>query len=330
MRGKVHASCPFAMWNHGGGVDRHPSFVVWDSDKESSSFYCSGCKVRGASMQALVWKFQARSGRDMTDLMNFVREHEQTLDPSERIKNLKYDSRIAKPTREQERRIQRKKNLPPPKPIPESVYEPYRKIPRYLVEERGITEETCRIWDLGDDPDMKRALFPMRNMEGQLMGIAGRFYADRCRCGLLFDSWNGASRCPNPNCCREIPPKYLNSDGIRKDLVLYGEHLIDKNIKRCYVVEGYLDAIRLWQMGYRNVVAIMGSDMSDVQANRLVDLFEELILIPDGDGPGRDFAVQVKKAINNRVPLIIKEPPWGSDPGELTEEETWELLGKPD
>jgi len=310
-------------------LDRHPSFVVWDNEEEESSYYCSGCKVRGASMQALVWKLQARSGQDMTDLMNFVHKHERTLDPSERTKNLRYDDRITRPTREQERKLQREKNRPPPEPITESVYEPYRTIPRYLVEERGITEETCRIWDLGDDPDMRRALFPMWNMDGQLMGIAGRLYADRCRCGLKFDSWNGASRCPNPNCCREIPPKYLNSDGIRKDLILYGENLIDKNFKRCYVVEGYLDAIRLWQMGYRNVVAVMGSDMSVTQADRLVDLFEMVILIPDGDDSGREFAIQVEQIINDRVPLIIKESPRGSDPGGLTEEEAWELLGKP-
>ena len=53
------------------------------------------------------------------------------------------------------------------------------------------------------------------------------------------------------------------------------------------IVEGFFDAAKVWQAGYRNVVALMGSSLSDVQAGLLPQHFWLGLLMLDGDSAGQ-------------------------------------------
>ncbi len=85
-------------------------------------------------------------------------------------------------------------------------------------------------------------------------------------------------------------PKYINSP----DTVVYnkGRHLFAMNIaKKCgeksiMLVEGYMDAISLHQRGLHNVVASLGTAMTEQQA-RLLNGFEEVIIGYDADSAGQ-------------------------------------------
>jgi DNA primase len=96
-----------------------------------------------------------------------------------------------------------------------------------------------------------RIAIPIHNEHGELVAYAGR--------------WPG------------IPPegegKYKLPPGFHKSLVVYNLHRARQHAKEAglIVVEGFFDAMRVWQAGFPNVVALMGSSLSEEQEGLLVD-----------------------------------------------------------
>jgi len=279
-------------------------------------------------MLGLVWRYARLSGEDVTALVEFVHKNEKALSVIDRVRQASYGIGKAKPVK--------KKVKEPSKPLSESAFDPFRdQIAGYFIHKRHLTEETIRAWGLGDNPRRQRAQIPVRDIDGVLWGMTGRLYAEYCQCGnplsdLMFDV---IKKCPQ--CGRKKPPKYMHSKGLDKNLLLFGEHMIDRALDVVYVVEGHLDAIWLWQLGYRNVVAVMGSTLSDVQANKLVEWFNLVIVVPDGDKAGyemvhgKEHYVGVKKLLDGRVSLLTKELPDGLDPGALSAEQARTYIGEP-
>jgi len=113
-----------------------------------------------------------------------------------------------------------------------------------------------------------RLMFPIRDVRGQVIGFAGR---------VLDDS----------------VPKYLNSPQTSlfdKGSVLYGIDLARKSIRdsgRVIIVEGYMGVIVLQQCGVPNVVACMGTALTEQQLRILKPMTKVLILALDADTAGR-------------------------------------------
>lgn len=238
--------------------------------------------------------------------------------------------------------------------IPWSDYEPYLKgdLPEYVTE-RGLTPETCKAWELGHDEKGQRVLFPIRDRKGRLVAISGRLYATACtRCGgewvaLCSECGNDAAWHSKHEGCAKYergretcikcglpkPPKYLHRKGFQRNLLVYGEHRAeqDKTDGRVYVVEGHLDMIRMWQAGYRPVVALLGTGVGEPQVEKLIAQWGDgrIICVPDGDKSGADMAVQMKKLIAGRVPFTSKKLADGTDPGGMSEDDLRALLGEP-
>lgn len=83
------------------------------------------------------------------------------------------------------------------------------------------------------------------------------------------------------------------------------------------LVEGYLDVIALWQHGFTNVCAIMGTSASHGQVVRLTSLAPTVIVALDPDLAGEQATVQAaRKAadLNSDVRLAVLQ---GGDPDEL-------------
>jgi len=91
-------------------------------------------------------------------------------------------------------------------------------------------------------------------------------------------------------------PKYLNSPEsavYEKNKFLYGLPQALKAIQEnsaLYLVEGYLDVIGLWQAGVKNVVATCGTALSEKHVRRLRHLAKKVLVLFDGDAPGRAAA----------------------------------------
>jgi len=122
--------------------------------------------------------------------------------------------------------------------------------------------------------------------------------------------------------------KYINSGNsilYQKSRVLYGMNIAASqpnisNAKELIIVEGYNDAISLWEHGFLNAVALGGTALTDHMLER-VKLwgYNSLLLMLDGDEAGIKSMV---RAINGpiaktKLMLTIKLLPYGKDIDEV-------------
>ncbi|QJC29089.1 DNA primase [Enterobacteriaceae endosymbiont of Plateumaris rustica] len=113
-----------------------------------------------------------------------------------------------------------------------------------------------------------RIIFPIKNIQGQIIGFGGRSLDNR-------------------------EPKYLNSpDNIffHKRNELYGLYEIKKKfnlLEKILVVEGYTDVISLFQFNIKYVVAILGISITNEHIKKLFQITNKIIYCYDGDNAGR-------------------------------------------
>ena len=116
------------------------------------------------------------------------------------------------------------------------------------------------------DSFRKRLMFPIQDVRDKVIAFGGR---------VLDDS----------------KPKYINSP----ENIVYskGRHLFGLNVakrhetKQIIIVEGYMDAISLYQRGITNVVASLGTALTESQGRLLRRHCEKIILGYDADGAGQ-------------------------------------------
>ena len=117
-----------------------------------------------------------------------------------------------------------------------------------------------------------RLMFPIRDAEGKLAGFGAR-------------SLDGSE------------PKYLNSpqgDVFDKSRLLYALDRSREEIRRngAVIVEGYMDAIAAHQAGFGNVVASMGTALTEHQVNVLRRLTGRVTMALDQDSAGQQATVR--------------------------------------
>ncbi|MDQ6669670.1 MAG: DNA primase [Chloroflexota bacterium] len=115
----------------------------------------------------------------------------------------------------------------------------------------------------------ERVLFPIRDGQGRTIAFGGRSLED------------GAT------------PKYLNSRDtllFHKQETLFAFDLARKPMaqeRQVVIVEGYMDAAMAHQHGYRNVVATLGTAVTDRHLRLLHRHVEEIVLALDSDAAGK-------------------------------------------
>lgn len=145
-----------------------------------------------------------------------------------------------------------------------------------MLKEKGFTEEEILASSLVNktkegkfiDRFRGRLMFPIQDVRNRVIAFGGR---------VLDDS----------------KPKYINSP----ENIVYskGRHLFGLNVAKKYenkmkkiiIVEGYMDAISLHQRGIHNVVASLGTAMTDAQGHLLRNNSEQVVIGYDSDGAGQ-------------------------------------------
>ncbi|MBK9344824.1 MAG: DNA primase [Dehalococcoidia bacterium] len=176
---------------------------------------------------------------------------------------------------------------------------------RYLREKRGLEERTIETWRLGWAPDDWRGLRDF---------LRNRGYEDRdmIGAGLLvegengrepYDRFRGRAIIPIANERGEFvamggrglhgeEPKYLNSPQTEifdKGRTLFGLNIAAAGIREsgtAVVVEGYMDVMGPWQAGFTNVVATMGTSLTENHAAMLRRYAKRIVLAMDPDAAG--------------------------------------------
>ena len=129
----------------------------------------------------------------------------------------------------------------------------------------------------GDDGEQRdlfrgRLMIPIRDADGRLAGFGGR---------ALDDS----------------EPKYLNSpqsEVFDKSRLLYAMDQARDNVRKegAVIVEGYMDAIAAHQAGFRNVVASMGTALTEPQVNAIRRLTDRVTMALDQDTAGQQATLR--------------------------------------
>ena len=202
-------------------------------------------------------------------------------------------------------------NSAPNKPLQFRLDKLERSHP-YLAE-RGLTLETIVDFGVGfcaKGMMADRIAIPIQNPEGKVVAYAGRF----------------------PGEPPEGTPKYKLPQGFRKSQELFN---IDRAIKEprdmpLVIVEGFFDCMKLHQLGWRRVVALMGSTMSAAQEELIkkhTDRNSQVIVMLDEDEAGKagreDIAVRLAKFCFVKT-HVFDQP--GAQPDQLSAEDVAALF----
>jgi DNA primase len=166
----------------------------------------------------------------------------------------------------------------------------------YLAE-RGVDWETAAYFGIGyySRPGSMhgRIAFSIHNEDGVLVAYAGRTLG-------------------------QDEPRYKFPARFRKSLLLFNVHRAARHGKTVIVVEGFFDCIKVHQAGFPCVVALMGSSLSQCQEDLLQKYFREVVLMLDGDRPGRSASEAIAARLMNNLPVRVVELPPDVQPDKLS------------
>ncbi|MBI2936377.1 MAG: DNA primase, partial [Chloroflexi bacterium] len=177
---------------------------------------------------------------------------------------------------------------------------------RRFLEQRGVTENSLREFRLGLSPagwDVLKKHLLSRGFSEALMLQAGLIH--RAEDGRTRDLFRGRLMFPICEPQEKVAgfggrsldgsePKYLNSPKtpiFDKGRLLYGLPLASDAIRlaaEAIVVEGYIDVVIAHQEGFRNVVASMGTALTDQQVGLLRGSAPSCVLALDPDTAGQE------------------------------------------
>ena len=222
---------------------------------------------------------------------------------------------------------------------------------REYLESRGITSQVIKEFKLGFVTDSWEALVKFasaRNIgikELEQLGLViarenGSGHYDRFRNRIIFPINEITGRIcgfGGRTLAEDDPrqPKYMNSPEspvFDKKTVLYGlyhsRNEIGRN-RKAVLVEGYMDFIKLYVNGIRNVAATLGTSFTNEQAKLLRRFCEEVVIVYDGDTAGIRSAVRAGEILLEQgVSSSICRIPGGLDPDDYLEEYGTESLGE--
>jgi DNA primase len=157
-----------------------------------------------------------------------------------------------------------------------------------------------------------RITFPILDNDGMIVGFSGRTMSN-------------------------MEPKYLNSkenEIFTKSKILYNFHnALNSNPNKLIIVEGFMDALAFYSIGCKNVVATMGTNLSDehIKLIQSIPTLKTVILAFDNDNAGTIATINNgKKIIESEIDTYIigKYDTKYKDVDELLRKEGKEMLGK--
>ena len=335
------ANCPFH-------TEKTPSFIVFP---ERQAWRCFGACATGG------------------DVISFVMKAENQ-DFTEALSNLAQRTGVTLPSRQNREKGDALHR------VNEEAMDFFRKVlhssegvrARDYIQERGINQEAEDMFQLGLSPggwevltrhlrgrgyqeeDILSAGLAIRNERGDVRDLFHR--------RLIFPILDASGRVAGlgGRALDDSTPKYLNTPRtpvFDKSSTLYGLPLAKESISNTgvvVIVEGYMDVIAAHQHGFQNVVASMGTALTEQQISRLRAMASNYVLALDPDNAGKEATLRslesswqalqidflraggrsgvVFSQRHLSASLKIAALPTGKDPDVLIREDTqeWERL----
>jgi DNA primase len=342
------APCPFHP-------EKTPSFIV---NPERQSWHCFGACGTGGDVISFVMK---REGLEFPEALRMLAEHA----------GVQLRERRASPEQDRARERLYAAN--------DAAGQWFRQLlagdsqqakeARAYLDKRGLDAATIEAFGLGvslpewhaAEEYLTKLGFTQRELLSAGLLLSGeRGPHDRFRGRLMFPVWDAKGRVIGfgARALDDSQPKYLNTAQtplFDKGGTLYAFDKAHETIKsegRAVVVEGYMDVIAAHQYGFRNVVAQMGTALTDRQVRLLKRLTTDVVLALDADQAGTQAMIRghdVVRAVGETgetptpvvnwrglvtyqeaasVELRVAVLPEGKDPDDVVREdpEAWRTL----
>ena len=172
-----------------------------------------------------------------------------------------------------------------------------KKYEDQMLYQLGLTNQSN-----GNNYDIfiQRIMFPIHNANGEVVGFTGRIYLPE-----------------------SSPPKYLNSKEtiiFKKGNILFNYHRAKDAIrlkKQIILVEGNMDAIRMYHSGFKNTIALMGTSLTTTQIGLLKKLRAPILLMLDNDDAGNIATYQIGTLLEKEnIPISVVRLSGEKDPDE--------------
>ena len=321
----LKALCPFHS-------EKHPSFFVYP---EQQSWHCFGACNTGGDTFSFIMK---KEGIDFGEALRLLAQR-AGVTISTRPEREAEGKEKAKLYQINEAAAQYFHNLL----VNSSAAE---KVRNYVVS-RGFASKTISDFQLGFSPNsweaLKQYLLERDYTESELLEAGliveteeGKTH-DRFRNRLMFPIFDRRGRTIGfgARVLDDSLPKYLNSPQtpiFDKSSSLYGINLAATAIRQqgsAVIVEGYMDVITAHQNGFNNVVASMGTSVTEKQVSTLKRLSKNIALALDADTAGDEAmlrCVGYENTLDAEVKVIIL--PRERDPDDVIKEDTktWQNL----
>ena len=284
--------CPFHK-------EKSPSFSV-SPDKQI--FHCFGCGV-GGNVIHFVSKIENLGFKDTLEMLaNRVNIQLPELDGYDSDVNAKLKSRLYE------------LNQATATFYHENLYKPSSKEAQEYIKKRKLDNNTLKSFLIGYSGVFDELYTYLKSKgfsESEILASGlvnknenGRFI-DRFRRRLMFPIQDVRNRVIafGGRVLDDSKPKYINS---AENLVYSkGRHLFGLNLaknsqkKNLIIVEGYMDCISLYQRGITNVVASLGTALTEAQGRLLRKHSEQVIIGYDADGAGQAATIRGMEILQN-------------------------------
>ena len=317
--------CPFHS-------EKHPSFFIYP---EQQSWHCFGACSTGGDVFSLIMK---KDGLDFGEALRLLAERAGVTIPS-RAKQAADKEKNERLYQANKAAAQYFHHLLLNSPAGEKA--------RNYVAQRGLSQKAINDFQLGFSlnswDSLKQHLMEKGYNEGELIA-AGLIIEtepgashDRFRNRLMFPIHDSKSLITGfgARVLDDAMPKYTNSPEtpiFDKSSCLYGIDLAHKSIRQqdsTVIVEGYMDVIAAHDNGFSNVIASMGTSITDKQFSILRKLTKNIILALDADAAGEEASLRgigYENSLGAEVKVAIL--PQGKDPDDVIRKskEAWQKL----
>jgi len=303
--------------------EKDPSFFVYP---DQQSWHCFGACNTGGDAFSLVMK-------------------KQGIDFGEALQLLAQKAGVSLPTRAEAEGGKKPKLYQINQAAAEYFYNllissPTAEAVRNYIARRGLSLKTVADFQLGFSPNsweaLKQHLVETGYSEDDLLEAGliveseDKKRHDRFRNRLMFPIHDNRGHTIGfgARALDDSMPKYLNSPQtpvFNKSSVLYGIDLAMPAIRQqemAVIVEGYMDVITAHQHGFSNVVASMGTAVTERQIGSLKRLTKNLVLALDADVAGEEAmlrCVDYENITGSEIRAIIM--PQGRDPDDVIKED---------
>ena len=282
----IRIKCPFAEWTHEYG-DRQASFSILASDTSSSFYYCFCCSPKPQPLAGILPKLWLLTGKYPIAAAKVLSGQSVEFSDWKQGSNKKadFDSEIVDVD-----------------PLPKKIIRTYpllhkgktfeaRRCREYLINERLISEQTITQFGVRYCQHRQTLVFPYTDKKGKIYSLRMRNRKQKSIFSVnkeIAEADSGISLN-----CFVFPSK-------RRVGFWFGLHLIDWDAP-VILVEGEIDALRLFELGKTNVIASGGTGITRRQLKELSAL--QLILGYDADKGGQVANEYIKSYLKGSMPL---------------------------